>query len=120
MRFVSRRFGRFNRGTCVIDVPIVAGTERKYHMMKIAQGLLAGAALCALGMVAIATPAAARQTGGITFSITLGNVVFGYSDGYYDQNRRWHRWRNAQERMWYQANHRDSFYNLRHDRDQDD
>jgi len=89
-------------------------------MMKIINGVLAGAALCAFGMVAVATPADARSTGGITFSITLGNAVFGYTDGYYDRNRRWHRWRNAQERRWYQANHRDSFYNLRHDRDRDD
>ncbi len=88
-------------------------------MNKIINGLLAGVALCAFGMIATTEPAAARSTGGITFSIQLGNAVFGYSDGYYDQNRRWHRWRNSQERRWYQSNHRDAFYNMRHDRDND-
>lgn len=88
-------------------------------MSKITNGLLVGAALCAFGLTATVTPAAARTTGGITFSISLGNVAIGYSDGYYDQNRRWHRWRNTQERRWYQSNHRDSFYNLRHTRDRD-
>jgi hypothetical protein len=88
-------------------------------MSKITHGLLAGAALCALGMMATATPAAARTTGGISFSFSLGNVVFGYSDGYYDQNRRWHRWKNSRERRAYQSSHSDSYYNLRHDRDHD-
>jgi hypothetical protein len=88
-------------------------------MSKMTNGLLVGAALCALGMIGTTAPAEARATGGASFSITLGNVVFGYSDGYYDQNRRWHTWRNSQERNWYQSNHRGSFYNLRHDRDND-
>ena len=88
-------------------------------MNRFTNGLLAGAALCACGVMATAPPAVARPTGGISFSINLGNAVFGYSDGYYDQNRRWHRWHNAQERRWYQSNHSDSFYNLRHDRDND-
>lgn len=56
------------------------------------------------------------QTG---FSISLGNIVFGYSDGYYDPQRRWHKWRNRNERRWYQENHGESYYemNRRHDND---
>ena len=48
-----------------------------------------------------------------SFSITLGNVVIGYSDGYYDNNRQWHGWRNDNERNWYQQNRRDSYYHQR-------
>ncbi len=86
-------------------------------MNKLLNGLCVGAALCALGLTAATTPAA--HAAGVNFSITLGDVVFGYSDGYYDKNRRWHRWRNSQERRWYQSNHRNSFYNLQRDRDTD-
>lgn len=60
-----------------------------------------------------------QRGSGVNFSITLGNVVFGYSDGYYDQDRRWHGWRNDDERNWYQQNHRDSFFGMNHDGDND-
>ena len=63
-----------------------------------------------------------RQDGndnGVNFSITLGNVQFGYNDGYYDQNRGWHSWKNNGERDWYRQNHRQSYYDVTHDRDGD-
>jgi hypothetical protein len=60
-----------------------------------------------------------RSGNGGSFSITLGNVVIGYSDGYYDRDRRWHGWRNDNERNWYQQNHRDSYYQQGHDDDRD-
>jgi hypothetical protein len=56
---------------------------------------------------------------GVSFSFVLGNVAFGYSDGYYDRNRRWHGWRNNTERNWYQRNHRDSYHHMRRDHDRD-
>jgi hypothetical protein len=59
-----------------------------------------------------------RQTS-TSFSITLGDVVIAYSDGYYDNNRRWHPWRNNDERNWYQKNRRASYHGVRHDRDRD-
>lgn len=86
-------------------------------MRKIAYGLLVGASLCAFSTIAVVPPAVARTTEGVTLSITLGNVVFGYSDGYYDQNRRWHRWRNSQEHDWYRQNHSDSYFPVSHTRD---
>ena len=51
--------------------------------------------------------------------LTWGNVVFGYSDGYYDNNRRWHQWRNRNERNWYRQNYRHSYYEMRRYRDRD-
>lgn len=60
-----------------------------------------------------------QRPSGTSFSIILGDVVIAYSDGYYDRNRRWHGWRNNNERNWYQQNHRDSYHGIRHDRDND-
>ncbi len=56
---------------------------------------------------------------GVSFSIDLGGVVFGYSDGYYDRSRRWHRWRSDRERAWFQQNRRSAYYDMHHDRDRD-
>lgn len=59
-----------------------------------------------------------RNDGG-SFSISLGGVMFAYTDGYYDRNRRWHGWRNSAEREWYRQNRRDTYYNMRRARDRD-
>jgi hypothetical protein len=61
----------------------------------------------------------AYRSDGPSFSIQLGNVVIAYSDGYYDRDRRWHRWRNDGERNWYRQNHRASYYQTTRDRDRD-
>lgn len=61
-----------------------------------------------------------RVSGGdVDFSVSLGNVVYGYSDGYYDKSRRWHKWRSDNERNWYSQNHSSSFYEMRRDDDRD-
>lgn len=59
------------------------------------------------------------RRGGGSFSVSLGGVVFAYSDGYYDRNRRWHGWRSNAERNWYRQNRRDSYYHMRRDHDRD-
>ena len=61
----------------------------------------------------------AYGNGDASFSIRFGNVVFGYSDGYYDRDRRWHRWRNHNERNWYRQHHRTSYYHMDRARDRD-
>jgi hypothetical protein len=53
------------------------------------------------------------------FTISLRNVVFGYYDGYYDNGRRWHRWRNVSERNWYRQHYRHSYYHIYRHRDRD-
>ena len=88
-------------------------------MKKFTLGLFAASALCAAGLVATAVPADARHRQSTDFSISLGHVVFGYSDGYYDNNRRWHRWRHNDERNWYRQNRRASYYHMNHSRDRD-
>jgi hypothetical protein len=53
------------------------------------------------------------------FEILLGIAVLGYEDGYYDRDRRWHRWRNDNERDWFRQRHRDKYFDVRRDRDRD-
>lgn len=88
-------------------------------MKKFTYGLFTAGALCVAGFAATAMPAEARDRGQTNFSVSLGHVQFGYSDGYYDNGRRWHRWRNDRERNWYQQNYRQSYYHMRRDHDRD-
>jgi|GEM_PF-2138891 len=88
-------------------------------MNKFTYSVFAAGALCAAGLVATVVPAAARDRGDSNFSVSLGNVQFGYSDGYYDNDRRWHRWRSNSHRNWYRHNHGDSYYHMRRSRDRD-
>jgi len=69
--------------------------------MKTFKLLLAASALTFAGLAASA-PASAQPS---SFSFRMGDVAVGYSDGYYDQNRRWHTWRNAREHRWYRSNY---------------
>lgn len=79
-------------------------------------------ALLAGGSILAAVPASAhdqRDRDTTTFSIALDGALFGYSDGYYDNNRRWHSWRSHNERAWYRRHHRDSYYHMGRNRDRD-
>jgi hypothetical protein len=35
----------------------------------------------------------------------VGGIAFGYSDGYWDREHRWHGWRDAQEAAAWRAEH---------------
>ncbi|HWU54657.1 MAG TPA: hypothetical protein VN175_04085 [Rhizomicrobium sp.] len=72
--------------------------------------LLAVAALSTAPLAA-AAPAAAQPS---HFSFRVGDVAFGYSDGYYDHDRRWHSWRNQRERNWYRVNYGNSYRGYHH------
>ncbi|MEQ1754376.1 MAG: hypothetical protein ABL973_09615 [Micropepsaceae bacterium] len=88
-------------------------------MTKFTFRLITASAILAGGLFAVSVPAEARDRNPVSFSVTLGNVQFAYTDGYYDNNRRWHSWRNDNERSWYYRNHRRSYYNMRRDNDRD-
>ena len=60
-------------------------------------------------------PAAAREA--FSFSFDTGAVAFAYSDGYWDNNRQWHSWRNAREARQYRANYGSRFKHRRHTRE---
>jgi len=60
-----------------------------------------------------------RHRRGPTFAIVIGDIAFGYTDGYFDRHRRWHRWRNDNERNWYRKHHGKRFHGMRRDDDRD-
>jgi hypothetical protein len=65
--------------------------------------ILAAGFLGTVSMVGITTTAAVAQPVG--FSFRIGDVRLAYTDGYYDRYNRWHGWRSARERAWYQSNY---------------
>ena len=53
-------------------------------------------------------------------SVGFADIGFGYSDGYWDNEHRWHQWRNNGERASYR-NYQGNHYNdWNHDRDADE
>ncbi len=85
--------------------------------------------------LAIATPASAagfavsvdnsrghdysRNRSGSTVSIGFGDVAFGYRDGYWDNNHRWHRWNNSRDHRNYRDQQDNNYHNWNHNRDSD-
>jgi hypothetical protein len=71
-------------------------------------------ALALLGVpLAVGMPVPAHAD--VHVSIDPGSVAFGYSDGYWDRDHRWHDWRNREETDWYREHYRDHYYNRKHD-----
>lgn len=89
-------------------------------MNKFTLSLLAASALCAVGTVAVSMPAAARDRDNVSVSVSFGGAAFGYEDGYYDNDRRWHEWRDEDERAWYQENYGPTYYGMSRYDDRDD
>jgi hypothetical protein len=87
-------------------------------------------AIVVLGLVGAslaASPASAQDVGvgvhvggvGIGVGLDFGTVAYGYQDGYWDNDHRWHNWQNDDEMQRYR-NARGNHYNdYRHDRDHD-
>ena len=73
--------------------------------VAIAAGLLAGAAFTT----------APAQAADVRVTVGQGPVVaYGYNDGYWDREHRWHHWRNHEEMVrWREAN-REHFFERKH------
>jgi len=82
-------------------------------------GLLAASALCVSSLVATTGSAFARDRADVSISIGLGDAAFGYSDGYYNQDRSWHGWQNDEERNWYRETHSSTYYDMGRRQDND-
>jgi hypothetical protein len=54
-----------------------------------------------------------------SLALNVGDVAFGYQDGYWDRAHQWHPWRNEQEMRDYRGAPGNQFYDYRHDRDSD-
>ncbi len=75
---------------------------------------LAGTAIATAGTsnadgFAISTSSHGRNHTNVGFSFNTGDVAFAYRDGYWDNNRRWHRWHNSREHRDYRDHHRDNY-----------
>jgi hypothetical protein len=83
------------------------------------KGIL-GIATMAIGLAcassAITGTARAAEVG---VSLDIGNVAFGYQDGYWDRGHRWHHWRNQREVRYYRQTSGAQYHAWRHDRDAD-
>jgi len=79
-------------------------------MKKIIVALAVVGSLTGASM-AVMSPAFAD---GFNFSFNTGNVAMGFSDGYYDNNRHWHKWRNAREAREYRTRFSDHYRAARH------
>jgi hypothetical protein len=54
---------------------------------------------------------------GVSVTFDLGDVFIGYSDGYYDRHRRWHRWHNHHHRDYFRKHRSHSYHHMRRDDD---
>ena len=61
-----------------------------------------------------------RDRSGPIISIGLGNVAFGYRDGYWDGGHRWHHWRHNRDYRTYRDQDGSNYHNWNHDRDGND
>jgi hypothetical protein len=80
-------------------------------MKSIIKGSLLASAL-ALSPLLAASPANAQV--GVTFD--LGNIGYGYRDGYVDRDRRYYRWRNGDDARNYRSRYRDYYVYENYDR----
>src|SRR3954469_16457740 len=70
-------------------------------------------AVAAAGLSLSALPAAADA---VRFSFDVGNVRAAYSDGYWDNDHHWHKWRNAREHRAFRESYHDRYVAERHSR----
>jgi hypothetical protein len=51
-------------------------------------------------------------------TVSLGNIAFGYSDGYWDRDHHWHKWHNRHEAETWRAANADHYYDRPHSHEQ--
>jgi hypothetical protein len=76
----------------------------------------------ALGGVVLgaALPASPVSAANVTVGIGEGGAVFGYNDGYWDRDHRWHKWRDEREATEWRRDHHEHYYDWKHNRDRDE
>ncbi len=80
-------------------------------MKKVLIAIALVGSMTGASMVATTAPALAD---GFSFSFDTGNVGMAFSDGYYDNHRQWHKWRNAREAREYRTRYQHNWNNRRH------
>ena len=89
-------------------------------MMKRAKApILAIAAVAGAVMALSVTTVRPAMAADVTVGVGPGGIAFGYTDGYWDRDRRWHAWRDEHEReRWREAN-AEHYHSWHHERDED-
>jgi hypothetical protein len=57
--------------------------------------------------------------GTVGVSFDIGNIAFGYQDGYWDRGRHWHNWQNQDEVRYYRNSSGNQYHDWNHARDSD-
>ena len=80
------------------------------------------AAIIAAGLVgAMFSTAGLASAAGSSASVTfnLGDIAFGYNDGYWDHAHQWHAWKNHDDMQSYKSAQNTQFHDWKHSRDPD-
>jgi hypothetical protein len=83
-------------------------------MYKVLNGAIIVLGLAGATLAVTATPSAA-----VGISINVGDVAYGYQDGYWDHGHHWHHWRNEREMRDYRGASGSQYHEWKHDRDAD-
>jgi hypothetical protein len=86
--------------------------ERKIAMNRTIQAAFLGTILVA-GAFCATSPASAQTV------VVEPPVAFGYSDGYWDREHHWRKWRDEREASEWRRAHHEHYYAWKHDRDRD-
>lgn len=78
------------------------------------------AALLAFGLAgAMFATAGVTSAVGASVTINLGDIAFGYNDGYWDQGHKWHQWQSKDDLQAYRTAPDNKYHDWQHTRDPD-
>ena len=77
------------------------------------------AAVLAVGLAGatLATAGVASAAGGASVTLNLGDIAFGYNDGYWDHGHQWHAWNNKNDMQSYRTAQNNQYHDWKHTRD---
>ena len=81
--------------------------------------LLTGTALAATGIAGASDYNHRGDRGHAIISIGLGDIAFGYRDGYWDNSHHWHHWRHSSDYRSYRGQNGSNYHDWNHNRDRD-
>jgi hypothetical protein len=80
---------------------------------------LKGAAVALALVGATLATAGTANAANVGISFNVGDVAFGYQDGYWDRSHHWHHWRNQSQARSYRTSSGSQYHSWNHDRDAD-
>jgi hypothetical protein len=65
------------------------------------------------------TVASGANAASVRISLNLGDVAYGYNDGYWDKGHQWHPWKQKNDMENYKKSAGNQYHDWKHDRDPD-